>query len=67
MRAGKRGGAPKMYVSNSTIILDFPEQVEQATLVLYDKVGGKVCERMISYTEEQVDLMIPDDFHCETR
>jgi hypothetical protein len=67
VRAAKRGGAPVMYVSGSTIILDFPEQVEQATLVLHDKAGGKVCERTISYTEEQVDLMIPDDFHCEKR
>lgn len=67
VRATKRGGAPVMYVSNSTIILDFPEQVEQATLVLHDKAGGKVCERVISYTEEQVELVIPDDFKCEAR
>lgn len=67
VRAAKRGGAPVMYVSKSTIILDFPEQVEQATLILRDQAGGKVCERAISYTEEQTTLTVPDDFHCEAK
>lgn len=59
IKATKQGIAPIGYVDGNTILLVFPEQVEAAELVLRDKAGDRTVRHFVSYTDDEMRIVVP--------